>query len=95
MTQGKALCTQAHVCHRCSRETFCETYTWACPWRNEDEDQFCAVCMELISEEIEAFARAELELAEQEKEEAAREEWFLGQDAREEGYDRSPEEDWD
>ena len=52
MTQNKDLCTQTHTCYRCKKPTLCQTYTWACPWINEDEDQMCDLCMDLSAREM-------------------------------------------
>lgn len=55
MAQGKKLCTDEHICAKCKKPTLCHTYTWACPWRNEDEDDMCDPCMEKFAEEYEQW----------------------------------------
>ncbi len=55
MPQNKSLCTDIHICHMCRLETKCDTYTWACPWRNDDEDQMCDSCMKKFAESYEEF----------------------------------------
>lgn len=53
------LCTDTHICHDCKKECKCDTYTWACPWRNEDEIQMCDPCTEKFAEEYnEAFSKS-------------------------------------
>lgn len=44
--QGKNLCFDDHICIACGEPCCCGTYTWACPWRNDDEDQLCGACYE-------------------------------------------------
>jgi hypothetical protein len=39
------LCTDLHRCATCQQLTNCNTYTWACPWRNGDEDDSCEACL--------------------------------------------------
>jgi len=55
MTQKWNLCTTEHICHRCKQPCFCQTYTWACPWRNDDEDQMCDSCMNITTMEFYKF----------------------------------------
>ena len=37
-------CTDVHVCTNCGQSCSCGSYTWACPWRNDDEDKLCGAC---------------------------------------------------
>ena len=52
MTQEKELCFDEHICRRCKSICFCGTYTWVCPWRNEDEDDVCGACLTEIEKEM-------------------------------------------
>jgi hypothetical protein len=51
------MCYTLHICARCGAECQCGTYTWACPWRNDDEDQMCSECMRQVTQEMEEFER--------------------------------------
>ena len=55
MTQAKKRCEDVHTCRRCKKKCLCQTYAWACPWRNDDEDQMCDPCMEIVAKEVEEF----------------------------------------
>lgn len=55
----KKLCYDDHECISCHNITKCGTYTWACPWRNDDEDQMCGRCMEEWKRELEESMAAE------------------------------------
>ena len=59
MAQTKQLCTDTHICHSCKKPAQCETYTWACPWRNEDEDQMCDSCMTEFAKSYQEFIDAQ------------------------------------
>jgi len=45
------MCDKTHICQQCKKETKCVTYTWACPWINDDEIQMCEECEKIFSEE--------------------------------------------
>ena len=47
------ICDDIHECSSCHKPTTCNTYRWACPWKNDDEDMMCMDCME--EEEIRQY----------------------------------------
>ena len=49
------LCTDTHICRSCGKECRCDTYLWACAWRNADEDDSCLSCLAKIAQEMEAW----------------------------------------
>lgn len=51
----KEMCNEEHVCYFCRRPCFCNTYTWACPWINDDEDRGCDKCLEKLAKEMEVY----------------------------------------
>lgn len=59
MTQGKAMCYDEHICDKCRTLTHCGTYTWACPWRNDDEYAMCSSCEDAFAAEYQAFVDGE------------------------------------
>ena len=52
------MCRVEHICHSCKLPTLCKTYTWACPWINDDEIQMCDPCTEKLAEEMYIFEEA-------------------------------------
>lgn len=55
MNSDMDLCTWDHECHSCHKGCKCNTYVWACPWRNGDEDQMCIDCLEHEANDIEEW----------------------------------------
>lgn len=49
------LCDDTHICMECFEECICGTYEWACPWKNDDENQICDWCMDKYDEEYDDF----------------------------------------
>lgn len=62
MAEPPMLCKDEHICQRCQQSTKCETYVWACPWINDDEDQMCVDCELMTAVEMWDFEQSEDDL---------------------------------
>jgi hypothetical protein len=49
------LCTQQHICMKCKKPCLCNTYPWACPWINDDEDKMCEPCLDEFAQEYQEW----------------------------------------
>lgn len=48
------ICKETHECRVCKKQTTCDTYKWACPWKNGDEIQMCDKCLLQLEADLEA-----------------------------------------
>lgn len=51
--QPDVLCMDIHTCSKCKLPCICASYTWACPWRNGDENDMCDICLDEVAADLE------------------------------------------